>query len=517
MDGTKGYFDGVSGFVGRMTPSQVMMLLGVTAGSIVGIVYLVGWLSTANYAPLYTNLDESEAGDVIGYLADNKIPYSVTGGGRVIEVPSADVYKTRIAMASEGLPKSGIVGYSIFDQNNLGMTDFLQNLNFRRALEGELTRTIMQISEVQAARVHIVMPKDRLFREDKRDATASVALKLKGASSLNKRQVSGISHLVASSVEGLTPENITIVDYDGNLLSSPQSHDALAGLSSSQLEVRKEVESYLEQKAQSMLDNVLGNGKAVIRVTADLNFAQLERTSEDFDSDNPAVRSEERNKQSSAESDKAEEKAETKKDDNTETVVTNYELDKTVEHIVNATGTIQRLSLAVLVDGTYQIPEGAEEGASAAYQPRSQEEIDRLSAIVKNAVGYDQTRNDQVEIINIPFDRQAVEQDRQALDSMYTREFYTDIVKQVGIVLLIAFLFFYAKKKAKTLFEALGKMIPPAHSQPHQASAHMYDMPAPEPVSAPEQRKARVADKMHEAAKTQPDEVARVIQTMMME
>ena len=258
MESLKEFLKNIGQVVARMTASQVMMLFGILAGVIVGIVIVVGLVSDVTYSRLYSNIDEAEAGEIVNYLNDNKIPYRLSDNGGSIEIPSSDVYRTRISLASDGIPRSGNIGYSIFDQNNLGMTDFLQNLNFRRALEGELTRTITQLSEVQAARVHIVMPKERLFREDKKEATASVVLKLRGNADLAKRQVAGIAHLVAASVEGLKPSNIAILDYDGNLLSSGQETDPIAGLSGTQMEVRKNVEQYLEDKAQSMLNGVLG-------------------------------------------------------------------------------------------------------------------------------------------------------------------------------------------------------------------------------------------------------------------
>ncbi|HWR83008.1 MAG TPA: flagellar basal-body MS-ring/collar protein FliF, partial [Candidatus Deferrimicrobium sp.] len=294
MASFKESFKNAGAYVGRLTPSQVMMLLGVAAGIVVGTIFVIGWVDGVTYARLYSDLEESEAGEVIAYLTDNNIPYKLSDGGRSISVPSDQVYKTRISLASEGLPRSGNIGYSIFDKNNFGMTDFLLDLNYRRALEGELTRTIMQLSEIQAARVHIVIPKDRLFKEAQKEATASVVLKLKHGSALSGRQIAGITHLIASSVEGLRPDKITIVDYEGNLLTSGQSSDPLAGLSTSQLQVRQQVEQYLEGKAQTMLDNVLGRGKSVIRVTAELNFQQLEKTSETYDPNSLAVRSEER-------------------------------------------------------------------------------------------------------------------------------------------------------------------------------------------------------------------------------
>jgi flagellar M-ring protein FliF len=517
MESLKLTFKNLSGVVSRMTPSQVMMLLGVAAGSIVGIVLLVGWMHNVTYSRLYSNLEEGEAGDVINYLTEQKIPYQITDGGRSIEVPSDQVYKTRISLAADGIPRGGSIGYSLFDKNNLGMTDFLQNLNFRRALEGELTKTIMQLSEVQAARVHIVIPKDRLFRDDKKEATASVLLKLKGRAMLAKQQIAGISHLVASSVEGLEPQNITIVDYDGNMLSGGQRTDALAGLSSSQLEVRQEVEEYLKEKAQSMLDGVLGQGKAIVRVNADLNFQQLEKTSETYDPNAPAVRSEERTKNTHAATDKTQPPNESNNQENNETVVTNYELNKTVEHIINSVGNIDRLSVAVMVDGTYPKPAADAGTTESTYQPRSQEELDRLGAIVKNAVGFQSTRNDQLEIYNIAFDRQEFETEQQQLDTMYQRDFYIEIGKKVGLVLLALLALLYFKSKSKKLFKSLGQIMPaPQQRRDRQAEVLRAVEDEIEPIVM-EKRKPRLVDAMQVTAKEKPDEVAKVIKTMMVE
>ncbi len=522
MDRFKEFFANVSGLFGRMTPSQVMVLFGIIAGSIAGIVLLVGWLSSVAYAPLYSNLTEEEAGEIVGWLNDQHIPYKLTQGGKTIEVPSDQKYKARLALANEGLPKSGTVGYSIFDNNNLGMTDFLQNLNFRRALEGELTKTIMELNEVEAARVHIVIPKDRLFKEDKKEPTASVVLKLRGNRTLDRQQTDGITHLVAASVEGLSPDNITIVDYDGNLLSSGQKGDPLAGLSSSQLDARQKVETYLEQKAQSMLNNVLGSGKSVVRVTADLNFAQLERTSENYDPNSAVVRSEEKTKTTSSAEDKA--AAETaeaggsKENQNNETTVTNYEISKTVEHMIDAVGTINKLSVAVLVDGIYVPATGDGATGEMTYQPRPQEEMDRLSAIVKNAVGYDGERNDQIEMVNIAFDRQGIQQEREALDTMYTREYYTDIGTKVGIGILILLAFLYIKRKVSKFFSGIKQLIPAQAPMAYRPAATTHAAMQQEIPQVPaEPRKARVVDKLQDVAKDKPEELARVIKTMMVE
>jgi len=519
MDQLKQFFKNFSDFISRMTPSQVMMLFGVVAGTIVGAFLVVGWINEVRFAQLYSGMDQNDAGEIISYLDDHKIPYKLSNNGTTIEVPSDDVYRTRISLASDGLPHGGSVGYSIFDRNNLGMTDFIQNLNFRRALEGELTRTITQLNEVKAARVHIVMPKEHLFKQDKQEATASVVLKLTGSDRLSKRQVNGIAHLVSSSVEGLRPANVVILDYDGNLLTSGQQSDQLAGLSSTQLEVRKSVEQYLEQKSQTMLDDVLGNSKSVVRVTADLNFQQLERTSETFDPSSPSIRSEERTKSTDISSDKAQETSESTEEGNSEYSITNYELNKTVEHIINAVGSVERLSVAVVLDGSYEELENEAGEIERIYQPRTQEELDRLAGIVKNAVGFDQQRNDQMEIINIPFDRRNLDSDREMLDSMYQREFYVDIAKKVGLVLLALFGFMYLKKRSKSLFAALGRIAPPPRPRVEPQNVEPIareEEPRVEPIVA-ERRKPKLVDQMQVTAKENPEEIAKVIKTIMIE
>lgn len=516
MEFLRDTFKNIAQFVGRMTASQVMMLLGILAGTIIGIIVVVGWVNEATYSRLYSDVDEAEAGEIINYLNEKQVPYRLTDNGRGIEVPSGEVYKTRISLASEGIPKSGNIGYSIFDQNNLGMTDFLQNLNFRRALEGELTRTITELSEVKAARVHIVMPKERLFREDKKEATASIVLKLASGAALSKRQIAGIAHLVAASVEGLKPSNIAILDYDGNLLSSGQPDDPVAGLSSSQMEVRKNIEQYLEDKAQSLLDGVLGEGKSAVRVTAELDFQQLERTSETYDPNSATVRSEERTKANNSNSDKGADTSQSLAQENSETTVTNYEINKTVEHMINAVGGIQRLSVAVMVDGKYNQVENADGQMETVYQPRPQEELDQLGAIVRSAIGFKSDRSDQIEIVNMPFDRNNLVADRDALDSMYLRDFYLDIGKKVLLVALGLLALFYFKRKARKLFSALSNLAPKRSAQTKTAVPVIEQIEEVSPI-VPEKRKATLVDQMQKTAKDKPEEMARVIRTIMAE
>ncbi|MCH9032324.1 MAG: flagellar M-ring protein FliF [candidate division Zixibacteria bacterium] len=510
MNDLKNILTGLLGMSKRMSASQALLLLGVTVGGIVGAIALFSFIGSINYTVLYSNLDQSSASEVVKYLDGASVPYEISAGGRTISVPDDVVHKTRMTLASQGLPNGGIVGYSIFDETSLGMTEFLQHVNYKRALEGELTRSIMEIKQVQAARVHIVMPRDRLFTRDKRDPTASVLLKL-SSGELSRNQIAGIRRLVASSVEGMRPSNIAIIDYFGNLLTTDNDDDPVAGLSSSQLQVRKDVEAYLEKKAQSMLDDVIGKGNSVVRITADLDFQRVERTDETYDPNLAVIRSEERSEETKSSSDKSEETSESTEDGKIERIITNYEIPRTVEHIVNAVGVINRISVALVLDGVYEDIEDADGNIIQDYSPRSQEEIDRLSAVVRSAIGFDADRNDQIEVYNVAFDRENLEYDRVALDSVYDQQFYLMMGKKIGFWALILFAALYFMKKTKKLFAALGKLIPPPAPQA------VVDLPPIEtPLSQPPLRQqAKVIDQMQGVAEERPDEIAKVIKTMM--
>lgn len=512
MDDLKTTFSAVTEFIRRMSASQALMLLGVAAGSIVGLIVFANYVSTVNYSVLYSNLDQSAAAEVVAYLEESKIPYEIANGGRTIRMPDSDVHRTRMALASQGLPAVSTVGYSIFDENNFGMTDFLQKINYKRALEGELTRTIMEISEIRAARIHIVMPKERLFSKDQKVTTASILLKL-GSGELSRRQLSGIKHLVASSVEGLKPSNISIIDYNGNLLSSDNAQDVLAGLSSSQLQVRKDVEKYLEDKAQSLLNSVIGPGASVVRISAELDFTQTERTNELFDPNGAVIRSEERTEQSANSSDKAAETtSERAEDTKQETVITNYEIPRTVETIVNSVGIIKRLSIAVMLDGIHEEVVDEDGVTTIVTSPRPQEDIDKLSSIVKSAVGFDSDRNDQVEVFNMIFDRNQFESEpiETVSPDLY---FYMDIAKQIGGWLLIAFVVLFVRKKVNKLFAGLKEIVPTPIIEPEEAVAEAI-LDETSSIKM-ERRRPKLIDQMQQTAKERPEELAKVIKTMM--
>jgi flagellar M-ring protein FliF len=268
-----------------------------------------------------------------------------------------------------------------------------------------------------------------------------------------------------------------------------------------------------------MLDGVIGAGRSIVRVTAELDFQQVEKTSEMFDPNSAVVRSEQKTDENRTNTEKQEELAESSNEDRSETSITNYEINKTVEHIINAVGNMSRLSVAVLLDGNYKETESEEGAMGIVYEPRPQEEIDRISAIVKNAVGFDSERSDQIEVLNMPFDRTSMEYEQDKLDQIYQQEFFYDIGKKVLLVLFAVAAFLYLRKKAKKLFASLGRILPPARpssSTPataYTALGEEEEENAPEVT--PEKRKPKLVDRMQETAKERPDEIAKVIRTMM--
>jgi flagellar M-ring protein FliF len=248
------------------TQRATIVMIGI---ALVAIIIFVGtWASRTEYAVLYGNLDPEDAGAVTEELRSQNVAYKLGNGGRTVLVPNDKVYDTRLTLASAGLPNNNSQGYELLDTSKLGWTDFVQKLQFRRALEGEIGRTIQSLDAVQAARVHIVMPEPSLFVEETRQPTASIMVKVRPGASLREAEVRGIVHLVASSVEGLQPGQVTVIDTSGRLLSSPQDPNDLLGSSSDQLTLARSIEEGLARKAQSALEQVLGPNRAVVRVAA---------------------------------------------------------------------------------------------------------------------------------------------------------------------------------------------------------------------------------------------------------
>ena len=406
----------------QFTINQRFIILLALAGSIAGLVAVTLWTQQPDMQVLFANLAVDDASGIIDKLKDAKVPYETANGGTTVLVPSAQVHDLRLEMAGQGLPHGGGVGYEIFDRTTMGMSDFVQKLNYRRALQGELARTITQMPEVERARVHLAIPERRLFATEQDRARASVVVSLRASQTLSKAQIQGVVHLVSSSVEGLQARDVTVVDGHGNLLSNTSS-DESAGPSGTQMEYQRTPEKDIETRIQTMLERIVGVNKAVVRVSSVLDFRKIETTEERYDPNGQVVRSEQRGQEKSSGVNGASggvpgvesnvpggteaEGGQTSSNNNqTKNETVNYEISRTVSRIVEPTGTIKKLSVAVLVDGTYEGGGKAGEGGAdqpKKYVPRSEEEMKRIEEIVKKAMGYSTERQDQVEVVSIQF------------------------------------------------------------------------------------------------------------------
>ncbi len=366
----------------------------------------------ADYRLLYANLDAADAGAVVGWLKENQIPFRLEGEGRSIYLPVDKVYEARLELAGAGIPQGGGVGFELFDKQSFGMTDFAQKVNYQRALQGELARTIANLSLVEGARVHLALPEKRLFREQQKEATASVILKLVPGRSPNENQVQGIVHLVASSIEGMKPENVTVIDATGRVLSQRQDEGFGGPMTPGMLDYQQQVERRLEERAQSLLDRALGAGGSLVRVTAQLDFSQMEKTEEIFDPNRSAVRSEQVSEEKAGgDSAGGVPGVESNLEDGALALggnnsssrsqeTTNYEISKTISRVVAPVGGIKSLSVAVLV-GDKPAPPGSDGPASV---PRNDNELVSIENMVSSALGLDANRGDQIEVVAMAFE-----------------------------------------------------------------------------------------------------------------
>ncbi len=421
-------------FASRLSRTQKIFIGGAVVAAVAAVVMIIGAANKTQMSVLFSELEPKDAATITDKLRERNIKYELSNNGSTILIPQEVLHDTRLSLASEGLPESSVVGYELFDKTNLGMSDFVQKLNYRRALEGELARTIASIGEVKKARVHIVIPEKALFDKDQKQATASVVLQLKGTKSINKLNVEGIQNLVASSIEGLDAGAVTVVDQKGQILSEPQrDKNSLAAMSDTQYELQQKVDQYLTSKVQSLLDGVLGVGNAVVRATTELDFQQIEKTEEKFNPDEQVVRSEQQLEGRSAAVDSLNYPATNSNSEN-RNKITNYEISKTVEKIINNGGGIKRMTVAALINGTTKVVE--KDGApTLEYTPRPQEQMLQLNQIIKNSVGYNPTRSDQVTVENIQFDITSEQEELERLrgnDLPLTTE---EIIEKVLIVL----------------------------------------------------------------------------------
>jgi flagellar M-ring protein FliF len=426
-----------------------LMAMGAVALTLTGFFsFLIVRATTPQMVPLFTDLAVDDSASIVKDLERQAIPYALKNDGAIVMVPKENVARLRMKLAEAGLPKGGGVGYEIFDKSDaLGTTSFVQNINKLRALEGELGRTIRGIERVQSARVHLVLPDRPLFSRDKIEPSASIVLKVRGA--LEQQQVRAIRHLVATAVNGLRPERVSVIDESGRLLADGAEQDnSFVGADERKVAYERRLSNEVEQ----IVTSVVGPGRARVRLSAEFDVNRVTQTSDKFDPDSRVLRSSQtREEQSGSGSENKDAgvsvsaelpgagakpgEGRTESARKTEEIV-NYEISRTTKTEVTEAGRVNRISAAVLVDGTYSKNDKGE----TVYQPRNKDELDRIAALVRTAIGFDQKRGDQVEVVNLRFaDTPAVPASEPAGWMSYFQFTKDDIVygAELGVMMLL--------------------------------------------------------------------------------
>jgi flagellar M-ring protein FliF len=401
-------------FLRSLGAARLAAMAAVTVMLIGFFAFLILRVTAPQMTPLFTDLTFEDSAAIVKDLERQGIPHELKNDGAIVLVPKDRVARLRMKLAEAGLPKGGGVGYEIFDKSDaLGATSFVQNINHLRALEGELARTIRAIDRVQGARVHLVLPERPLFSRDKAEASASIVLKMRGT--LEPQQVRAIRHLVASAVNGLKPERVSVVDEAGRLLADGAKTDTIAGGVGGD-ERQAAYERRLREQIEGIVSSVVGPGRARVQLTADFDFNRVTQTSEKFDPEGRVMRSSQTREESSGAADAREgqvsvgnelpgtpqrqnEGGGRNEQSRKSEEIVNYEISRSTKTEVTEGGRVNRVSVAVLVDGSY----GKNERGETTYQPRDREEIDRIAALVRSAIGFDQKRGDQVEVVNLRF------------------------------------------------------------------------------------------------------------------
>jgi flagellar M-ring protein FliF len=402
----------------RLQATQRATILLFTVLALAGLGSLVFYMNRVEYVVLYRDLNREDAQSIAAKLRELNRDFRASPDGTMIEVGGTvtDVDKLRLEIAGAGLARSGRVGYEIFDKTQFGMTDFTEQVNYKRALEGELSRTIGSLSEITEARVHLVMPKDSLFEDKKEEAKGSVFVRLKRGKELSKSSIAGIVNLVAGAVQGLRTYNVSVVDEGGNVLSRLPSGDTAR--SDFESGIQAQIEKDLVSKVTSMLEPVVGKGKVHANASVDLDVNSSEQTEETFNPTPPPVilshqKSEERiggaTTPSGVPGTRSNQGGTVPQtvagapDRSRQSEVTNYEVSKLWRHTVQPKGAIRRLSMAVLLDHKTVYSKAADGQQVAALQPHAKEELDQYRQLVLAAIGFNETRGDTVTLENIPF------------------------------------------------------------------------------------------------------------------
>ncbi len=407
------YWSKIQGFWSGRTMSQRILIAGLALSVSVAFALMIFWMNKPDYKVLMTNLYPQDASQVVAMLQAGKEDYVIDDNGKTILVPADRVYELRLKVAGEGNLHGQGIGFEIFDEVQIGQTDFVQHINYQRALQGELARTITEFPQIIKTRVHLVLPQKSLFIEDQMPPSAAIVLQLKDDGKLTPNEVQGIVNLVSMAVEGLTSKNITVTDMKGRPLYTPETDTTGLAMSNTQLEYKADMENKIQRRIMELLGPVVGPEKVIARVNTDLDFSQKTSRQETFDPAGAVVRSETRTEESTAGAANLSggepdanfrgdgfSGTRTTQDSTRESRTTNFEINKKEENIISPVGELKRLTVAVIVDGTWITDEAT---GKPVYVPRKAEEIERIKTLIANTVGFDSVRGDTIEVSNISF------------------------------------------------------------------------------------------------------------------
>ncbi len=422
-----------------MKKLSILVTLGVATAALIVLLQLS---NQSNYQVLFTNLEPEDSTAITTALEKYNISYQMDSATKSVMVPGSEVLQTRLKLARDGLPQFSGVGFEIFDSKSFGMTDFEQRLNFQRALQGELQRTINEFKEIEDTRVHLVLPEKNVFLQSKEMATASVILKVEKGEKINEETVRSIVHLVSASVANLEPGSVTVVDTSGNLLTVDMAEDKSGGMAG--FRKKRDLEYSYEQKVKQLLEPIIGFGKVKVQVTADLDFTSKETTEEKFDPESIATRTESRSR--NKETDKQGTAGDAgSKDRDTQNETVSYEVSKQIQKINHPIGEIKNLSIAVIVDGLYT----KNDDGTSTYAPRKPEDMKNFEDIIKSAIGFNDKRGDQLKVMNLAFQNPEeifAQSERTIFDSMSSYTFYINILVNVVIGLVALLIIFFVIK-----------------------------------------------------------------------
>jgi flagellar M-ring protein FliF len=402
--------------LGRLGPARLGLMGAILAGLLLFFVFVSLRVSSPNMKLLYSDLEASDSSAIATKLDENQIRYELSADGSRINVPEKEVGRARMLLAGSGLTGGGSMGYEIFDkQTGFGTTNFVQNINQVRALEGELARTISSLEPIRTARVHLVLPQRELFSRQNKPSSASVFLGIRPGTPIAQEHIAAIQAMVASAVPDLKVNNVSIIDSDGNLLAKGGTDD-VSLMSMKTEEMRRNYEGRLAGKIEDQVSRIVGFGNVRATVTTEMNFDRISTNEELFDPEQQVVRSSQVTEESSTEREAPPQDVSVENnlpgvgsdlllgdkpsaENNRVEEVTNYEISKTIRNTVREVGEIKKLSVAVLVDGRYS----TDTEGNKTYEPRSEEEMGRITALVRSAVGFDESRGDKLEVVNLQF------------------------------------------------------------------------------------------------------------------